>query len=217
MTSIAAAPERARGGDAGGSSGLRIYSEGCRRRARLPCPRLVAPSLNTAVCDDRRPPVASLGTPRATRRGASSTKSCASTWRPSSPPPVLATTVIRLEIPWESSLDDNDDKFWTRFDEVAAGTAIKILRTPIRAPNANAFCERFLRSVRAEYLDHVHPRRGSPQVRPPALLRLLQRRTAAPRHRSAGSEPAACIPNAEGVVVKIPVLGGLHHEYRRAA
>jgi hypothetical protein len=35
-------------------------------------------------------------------------------------------------------------------DDVTEGTGIKILRTPVRAPNANAVCERFLRSVRAD-------------------------------------------------------------------
>jgi putative transposase len=48
---------------------------------------------------------------------------------------------------------DNDSKFGTEFARVASG--IEILRTPIRAPKANAVCERFLGSVRRECLDHV--------------------------------------------------------------
>jgi len=63
---------------------------------------------------------------------------------------------------------------------VAAGTGIKILRTPLRVPNANAFCERFPRSVRRLPRPRAHPRRGSPWVPPQALLRLLQQRTAPP-------------------------------------
>ena len=50
---------------------------------------------------------------------------------------------------------DNDDTFGARLDEVAEGTGIESPHTPIRAPNANACCERFLRSVRAECIDHV--------------------------------------------------------------
>ena len=47
---------------------------------------------------------------------------------------------------------DNDDKFGTQFKRVAAG--IKILKMPVRAPKANAICERFLGSVRRECLNH---------------------------------------------------------------
>ena len=50
---------------------------------------------------------------------------------------------------------DNNAEFGTRFDDVAEGIGITILRTPVRAPNANACCERFLRSVRAACLASV--------------------------------------------------------------
>ncbi len=50
---------------------------------------------------------------------------------------------------------DHDAKFGTAFDRLAAGVNIKILKTPIAAPRANAICERFLRSVRRECLDHL--------------------------------------------------------------
>jgi transposase InsO family protein len=49
---------------------------------------------------------------------------------------------------------DNDSKFGRHFAAVAAGANIKILKTPIGAPNCNAVCERFLGSVRRECLDH---------------------------------------------------------------
>lgn len=38
---------------------------------------------------------------------------------------------------------DHDAKFGSRFVQVASGTGIKFLRTPIQAPSTNTFCERF--------------------------------------------------------------------------
>ncbi len=42
---------------------------------------------------------------------------------------------------------DNDRKFGASFSPVAFGTGIDVLRTPYRAPKANAICERFLGSL----------------------------------------------------------------------
>ena len=39
---------------------------------------------------------------------------------------------------------DNDAKYGAHFDAVAVGTGIEVLRTPIRAPRANAICERLI-------------------------------------------------------------------------
>src|SRR5207247_4973994 len=50
---------------------------------------------------------------------------------------------------------DNDGKFGPCFARVAATSGIKLLKTPYHAPRANAVCERFLRSVRQECLDHL--------------------------------------------------------------
>jgi putative transposase len=48
-----------------------------------------------------------------------------------------------------------DDKFGDGFDVVAKACGTRVLKTPVRAPKANAFCERFIGSVRRELLDHV--------------------------------------------------------------
>lgn len=50
---------------------------------------------------------------------------------------------------------DNDSKFGPCFARVAKTSAMKILKTPYRAPRANAICERFMRSVRQECLNHL--------------------------------------------------------------
>jgi hypothetical protein len=50
---------------------------------------------------------------------------------------------------------DNDSKFGPCFARVATTSATEILKTPSHAPRANAICERFLRSVRQECLDHM--------------------------------------------------------------
>jgi transposase InsO family protein len=50
---------------------------------------------------------------------------------------------------------DRDSKYGQTFTRVAAGNGIEILKTPYRAPKANAICERFLGSIRRECLDHL--------------------------------------------------------------
>ncbi len=116
---------------------------------------------------------------------------------------------------------DNDAKYGPRFDAVAAGTGIALVRTSIRAPRANAICERLIGSLRRECLDHIllvseaHLRRVLHEyVRYFNQLRphqgLDQRVPEPGEHGNAAVSTAA-------QVVAFPVLGGLHHEYRRAA
>jgi hypothetical protein len=49
---------------------------------------------------------------------------------------------------------ENESQFGPCFARVATTSAIEMLKTPFHAPRANAICERYLRSVRQECLDH---------------------------------------------------------------
>ncbi len=116
---------------------------------------------------------------------------------------------------------DNDSKYGQDFARVAAATGIEELRTAYRAPRQNAVCERFLGSVRRECLDHV-------LVLGEAHLRRILREyaayfnTARPHQGLQQRVPAApegCAPGAlpASSVRDVPILGGLHHAYERAA
>jgi len=50
---------------------------------------------------------------------------------------------------------DRDSKFTAAFDAVVAGADIRMTRTPMRAPRANAIAERFIATPRRECLDHL--------------------------------------------------------------
>jgi putative transposase len=116
---------------------------------------------------------------------------------------------------------DNDRKFGQAFARVAATSGIKILRTPYRTPRANAVCERFLGSVRRECLDHFLI------FQEKQCYRLLTEYAAyfnqARPHQGLGQRipdafvSSAPLSNPPNQVMAVPLLGGLHYDYRRAA
>ena len=97
-----------------------------------------------------------------------------------------------------------------------------MLKTPVRAPQANAICERFIGSVRRECLDHLLI------LSERHLHRVIGEYVAyfnhARPHQGIGQripDPPEDSLSVETVtasrVVSYPVLGGLHHDYRRVA
>jgi transposase InsO family protein len=120
-------------------------------------------------------------------------------------------------------IHDRDATYGPEFDRLAAASGIEVIRTPVRAPRANAVCERFLGSVRRERVDHVLVL-GERQLRR-VLAEYVAHVNRARPHQGIGQRvpvPLAAGGRASpthmnGEVIAVPVLGGLHHEYRRAA
>ena len=117
---------------------------------------------------------------------------------------------------------DRDGKYSGPFDEVFRSGGIRIVKTPMRAPKANAIAERFVRTVRAECLDWllILNRRHLERV----LRRYVSHYNEQRPHRAlglaapAGPAPAArASPAAVTEIRRRDVLGGLIHEYSAAA
>jgi putative transposase len=111
---------------------------------------------------------------------------------------------------------DRDTKFTANFDEVFASEGIRVIKTPVRSPRANAHAERWVRTVRTECLDWilVLGRRHLNAVLRQYVRHYNQRRP----HR--GLNLGVPVPS-ETTVATSPsfrinrrdVLGGLIHEY----
>ncbi len=114
---------------------------------------------------------------------------------------------------------DNDGKFGAQFDRVAAASGIGILRTPIRAPRANATCERFLGSVRRECLDHVLVlgERHLARVLREYVAYFNRERPHQGLGQATPTPRPTAVRNRGGSVRAVPVLDGLHHTYQHAA
>jgi putative transposase len=117
---------------------------------------------------------------------------------------------------------DRDTKFCRGFDDVFRSEGANVLVTPVQAPNANAFAERWVRTVRTECLDWllIVSRGHLEQV-----LRIYIRHYNEHRpHRALGLEPPN--PSAGPTLMseagrarvrRCDLLGGALHEYQRAA
>ena len=117
---------------------------------------------------------------------------------------------------------DRDAKFCRGFDDVFSSEGGEVLVTPVQAPQANTYAERWVRTVRAECLDWllIVGRGHLEQV----LRTYLQHYNRHRPHRALGlqpPEPPARLTilgeDDQGVVHRRDLLGGLLHEYRQAA
>jgi putative transposase len=117
-------------------------------------------------------------------------------------------------------LRDRDAKFTAAFDTVVAAEGITVLRTPVRAPRANAYAERWVGTVRGEVLDRMLIV-GCRQLRS-VLAEYVDHYNGHRPHRALGqapplgpAEPPVIRP--AGGVVRRDRLGGLIHEYAQVA
>jgi hypothetical protein len=116
---------------------------------------------------------------------------------------------------------DRDKRFGAVFDEVFQAEDVKIVRTPWRAPRANAYAERWVRTVRTECLDrlmivgvrHLHAVLGT------YMDHYNRQRT----HRGLqlqppdGPWPTVAYDPALTRIERRDRLGGVIHEYQQAA
>jgi putative transposase len=131
---------------------------------------------------------------------------------------VLAESASRFRF----LIHDRDAKFTAPFDEVFRSEGLKIIKTPVRAPRANAVIERWFGTLRRECLDRllILSRRHLGRV----LRVYVEHYNAYRPHRSLDQSPPTCsVPTRErhavdlGMISRRDLLGGLIHEYEAAA
>ncbi len=117
---------------------------------------------------------------------------------------------------------DRDAKFSAAFDTVFSAAGVQVLKTPPREPKANAYTERWVRTVQTECVDWILV--WNPRHLERVLTEYLRHYNTARPHRGVDLQvpvPATQPPSAEVKelrrVERTDILGGLIHEYRHAA
>jgi putative transposase len=133
---------------------------------------------------------------------------------------IIETFVERTE-PIRFLIHDRDSKFTAAFDEVFRSDDIRTIRTPVRAPRANAFIERSIGTIRRECLNRILivNRRHLERVLPAYISHYNEHRP----HRSLHQRPPIKAPPPGSATIALDhlrrrdLLGGLIHEYEIAA
>jgi transposase InsO family protein len=121
-------------------------------------------------------------------------------------------------------IHDRDAKFPRAFDALLSNDRVKVIRTPVRAPNANAHIERWVGTVRRECLDRllILGRRQLEHV----LHAYVKHYNGGRPHRALDLKPPDSRIRSPMATISTPhapqvnrrdLLGGLLHEYELAA
>ena len=115
---------------------------------------------------------------------------------------------------------DRDTKFTDAFDAVFTNVGADVIKIPVRAPRANAICERFVGSVRRELLDRIlivnaaHARTALGEYE-------AHFNTHRPHRNLSQAAPLRALPTAPAdpdvTLRRRDRLGGLIHEYAQVA
>jgi hypothetical protein len=130
----------------------------------------------------------------------------------------LAVTLEESGRRFRFLIRDRDAKFVTSFDEVFAFEGTRVIKAPVRSPQANAYAERFVGTARRECLDWVlifgrgHLER--------VLVEFVSHYNTGRPHRSIDLDapvPLRPVNDTTAAICRVDRLGGLIHDYRRAA
>ena len=118
---------------------------------------------------------------------------------------------------------DRDTKYTSSFDSVFAADGVRVIRTPVRAPRANAICERVIGTIRRECLDRMLIL-GCRHLET-VLAECVEHYNAHRPHRSLDQRPPSAASATRllrgdpdlAKVQRTDRLGGLVHEYRMVA
>jgi len=112
-------------------------------------------------------------------------------------------------------IHDNDTKFASSYDNVFSSEGIEILNTPYRAPRANAYAERWVRSIREECLDHILVLNENHLHR--VLREYGEYYNHARPHQGLGQHfpVSELVSNTAGPIRRRDILGGVIHDYYR--
>jgi putative transposase len=117
---------------------------------------------------------------------------------------------------------DRDRKFTRRFDAVSEAQGVRVVRTPVQAPEANGIAERFVRTVRSECLDWLLILNSQHLAHTVKVF--VDHDNSCRPHGSLGLVPPNGRPPVKPETTGEPInvrrrdrLGGLLHEYERAA
>ncbi|WP_240724235.1 integrase core domain-containing protein [Frankia sp. B2] len=114
---------------------------------------------------------------------------------------------------------DRDAKYPQAFDDVFAPEGVQIVRTPPRTPQANAYAERFIRSVRQECTDKIllFGKRHAAAVLDEYARHFHDHRPHQGREQRPPNHDPATVTPLVGPIDRRKVLGGMISEYHRAA